>query len=317
MYLDQKSYGMRSRATGDLVRIELYDYHDEDSVRTEKALVLDKDQPVFQTTDLKELMRGRFGREFFGFTEPRFDGVVTRLGDMDGYEIVEFVTTSAADAGRDPEVVSVDVRPLEFRLVEGVRMQHFNEQDSRRLMEAAFPAGEAERFPDCVVKPVVLKGVDVSGLEGAILLPPPNKLLLRQGPIGVLVTRTVGETTYALVTQDVSRPELHVVTPPPAPEVADLPWGDCKVAYGWDAYDEGDELLAAIWDEEIADRSKSIWPEGWSINETDGAGARCVIVFRIEGTLPTREDGERVQALISMIERGVDPREPDVPTYGR
>jgi hypothetical protein len=317
MYLEHKSYGLRSRVTGDLVRIELYDYHDEDSVHTDKALVLDKDQPVFQSKDLNDLMRGRFGREFFGFAEPRFDGVVSRLGDMDAYEIVEFVANPAGDAGRDPENVTVDVRALEFRLVEGVRMQHFNEQDSCRLMEAAFPAGEVERFPDCVVKPVVLKGSDVSDLEGGILLPPPNKLLLRQGPMGVLVTRTVGETTYALVTQDVARPELHVVMPPPVQEIDELPWGDCKVAFGWDASDEGDELLTEIWDEEIADRSKSIWPEGWSINETDGAGARYVIVFRIEGNLPTREDGERVQELVSMIERGVDPRELVAPAYGR
>jgi hypothetical protein len=316
MYLDQKSYGLRSRVTGELVRIEVYVYHDEDSVHTEQTLVVDKDMPIFQSKNLSELMNGRFGREFFGFSEPRFDGITTRLRDIDQYEIVEFVANTSA-AGQYPEVVSVDIRPLEFRLVEGVRMQQFNEQDGCRLMAAAFPAGEADRFPDCVVKAVVLKGADVSDLEGAILLPPPNKLLLRQGPMGVLMTRTVGDTTYALVTRDLARPELYAVTPPPEPEVDEIPWGDCKVAYGWDATDEGDELLTEIWDEEIADRSKSIWPEGWSIDETDSSGARCVIVFRISDVLPTREDGKRVQELVSMIECGVDPRAPEVSVYRR
>lgn len=318
MYLDEKSYGLRRRSTGDLVRMETEVYYDEDSVHYERTLVLAKDEPVFQSTDLKDVMRGRFSKEFFGTSGLGFDGVSSRLGELDDYEIVEFDASFDVD-GADPDVLAISIRPLEFRLVDGVRLQRFNEAESDKLMKAAFAAEDLARYSECVVKAVVIKGEGAAGMQGALVLPPASRLNLREGPMGVLLVRTVGDTTFGLMTPDIHLPEFHdVVIPEPSNDVeADTPWGDCKVAYGWDATDEGEELLTRIWDEAVSDPSKSIWPEGWSINETDCSGARCVIVFRIENVLPTREDGARVQELVSMIEQGVDPRETAAPAYGR
>lgn len=69
----------------------------------------------------------------------------------------------------------------------------------------------------------------------------------------------------------------------------DLPWSDCKVAFG-------------IKDPENAwllhrNPFKTMLPDGWSLDETDCSGARCVVVFRVD-IIPTKADGNRVlQAL--------------------
>jgi hypothetical protein len=75
--------------------------------------------------------------------------------------------------------------------------------------------------------------------------------------------------------------------------MAALPWSDLKVCYGinnpdrfWRAYDRGALDL----------------PKGWSLNETDGTGARCVVLFRVE-VLPTIEDGRKVAAIIRRFGR--------------
>lgn len=317
MYLEEKSYGLRRRSTGDLVRVETYEVYEENGITVERTLVLDKHQPLFQSRDLKDVMRGRFSQEFFAAPSLGFDGHVVRLpGDMDDYEIVVFeaAPTLAVD-GRDPETVEIAVRPLEFNLVSGVRMRRFSAEEADKLMRAAFTAGQIDDLSGAgPVEAVVLRGGAGMPLDGTLLLPPEGRIT-REGPVGVLLTRTVGDTVYALVTRDIDRPELHVMEE--SPKADEVPWGDCKVAYGWDAVDEADELLTEIWDEEIADRDKSIWPDGWSIDETDCSGARCVIVFRVSGVLPTREDGERVRELVSMIERGIDPRRPETPALRR
>lgn len=318
MFIDQKAYGLRNQRTGDLARVETYEYHDEGSSHTERTLVVDKLYPVYQSSDLKDLIRGRYHREFYGIDAPRFDDLMCRLGDIGEYEIVEFSPVSAPGDGRDPDRLSIEVRALEFRLADNVRIKRYGEKDAASFMASAFPNVDPEAFHDFTMSPVVLVGENAADLAGSIIVPSAEKLLLRaDAPSGVLMTKTVGDTTFALITNDLSRPELRAVLPPPDPEIDDVPWGDCKVAYGWDGTDEADDLLNDIWDEEVRDRASSIWPQGWSINETDASGVRCVVVFRVEGKLPTREDGERVQELISTIEQGVDPRAEVAPAFGR
>jgi hypothetical protein len=74
----------------------------------------------------------------------------------------------------------------------------------------------------------------------------------------------------------------------------DTPWADCKVAYGVD-----DE--AALW--RWYDRTKAAeLPAGWSLDETDCSGARCVVVFRVEG-LPAVEDGKAVARIVRRVGR--------------
>lgn len=78
-------------------------------------------------------------------------------------------------------------------------------------------------------------------------------------------------------------------------QVADLPWSDCKVAFGFDC--DSEKVWQALWPEESA---KFKLPAGWSLCETDGAGARDVAVFRVE--VPLRpEDGEAVAAILKRI----------------
>lgn len=81
-------------------------------------------------------------------------------------------------------------------------------------------------------------------------------------------------------------------TPNEARQPADeLPWDDLKVAFGV-ADDE------AVWNWLDGGRL----PIGWTLCETDGSGARCVAVFRVEGRMPTREAGMHVAELLSHVD---------------
>lgn len=72
------------------------------------------------------------------------------------------------------------------------------------------------------------------------------------------------------------------------------PWDDCKVAFSVDTIVGDDELFSAI--------EVGVWPEGWEFTESDGSGARLVLIFRVEGSL--REiDGRRVRRQIGKILR--------------
>ena len=75
-----------------------------------------------------------------------------------------------------------------------------------------------------------------------------------------------------------------------------LPWDDCKVAFGID-----DPELFELWMDRTDD-GRGLLPAGWTLSETDAAGARYVAVFRVEGLL-TRKDGEKVSQLINDIQR--------------
>jgi len=77
--------------------------------------------------------------------------------------------------------------------------------------------------------------------------------------------------------------------------VSQTPWGDCKVCFDFDG--DLDRLWEAFWPMEPAAHKL---PDGWSLNETDGTGARLVVVFRVEGEL-RRKDGEVVARLLRSI----------------
>ncbi len=65
-----------------------------------------------------------------------------------------------------------------------------------------------------------------------------------------------------------------------------LPWDDMKVAFGFDGNEQ--RLCAAH------DRGDLPLPAGWTLAETDCAGARMVVVFRVE-IVPTIADAYAVK----------------------
>jgi hypothetical protein len=76
----------------------------------------------------------------------------------------------------------------------------------------------------------------------------------------------------------------------------DVPWDDCKIAYGID-----DD--ASLW--RRYDSGKLELPAGWSLDQVDGAGARFVVVFRVK-ELPYVEDGRAVLSMLRRI-RAITP----------
>lgn len=74
---------------------------------------------------------------------------------------------------------------------------------------------------------------------------------------------------------------------------ASPPWADCKIAFSFDGDDD------RVWN---ADKAGVLnLPAGWSLSETDGAGARLVVVFRVVG-VPTAEAGRHVAAILARME---------------
>ncbi len=84
-----------------------------------------------------------------------------------------------------------------------------------------------------------------------------------------------------------------VAASPSAPDAIQAAWSDCKVAFDCD-----EEALWVAWD-----AGKLQLPAGWSLNETDASGARCVAIFRVE-VLPTYADGKVVQEVIAAFQPG-------------
>ncbi len=72
-----------------------------------------------------------------------------------------------------------------------------------------------------------------------------------------------------------------------------LPWTDCKVAFDLD----NEEALF-----HASDAGTLKLPAGWSLDGTDGSGARRVVLFRID-VLPTIADGEAVAAILAEINK--------------
>ena len=84
-------------------------------------------------------------------------------------------------------------------------------------------------------------------------------------------------------------------------------WSDLKVAFDFSPCIPVDDILGAVWDD--VDALAQLLPEGWELVEEDRTGSRCVLVFRVVG-VPGVDDSHAVQAVISMIEKGEDPRLP-------
>ena len=81
--------------------------------------------------------------------------------------------------------------------------------------------------------------------------------------------------------------------------MSEMPWSDCKVAFGVDDID------SFRWWLERTNWGEGHLPEGWSICETDASGARFVVVCRVEG-LPDPKDGEIVRDLFEKVSREYD-----------
>lgn len=74
----------------------------------------------------------------------------------------------------------------------------------------------------------------------------------------------------------------------------DAPWDDCKVAFGV-------KVLRPWFDLLEKPNYKARLPEGWTLAECDGAGARWVLLFRVEG-VPMVRDGQAVRALLDELD---------------
>lgn len=72
--------------------------------------------------------------------------------------------------------------------------------------------------------------------------------------------------------------------------MTNVPWDDCKVAFGIDDADPFDDI----------DCMKEMLPKGWEVNEVDGTGARWVVVFRVTGPV-SHADGDRVRKALKRI----------------
>jgi hypothetical protein len=76
---------------------------------------------------------------------------------------------------------------------------------------------------------------------------------------------------------------------------AQLPWDDLKVCFC--ISDNPDRLWRAC------DEGKAVFPEGWSLNETDISGAAgYVAIFRVK-CLPTAADAYKVKAVLRRFTR--------------
>lgn len=75
---------------------------------------------------------------------------------------------------------------------------------------------------------------------------------------------------------------------------APIPWNECLVSFDFDG--DPDSLYHVL---TVSTQYKL--PHGWTLSETDESGTRTTVVFRIEGVLPSIEDGMEVQQLLQDI----------------
>jgi hypothetical protein len=79
----------------------------------------------------------------------------------------------------------------------------------------------------------------------------------------------------------------------------DVPWSDCKIAFG---VHDGDSIWD-LYDTQI----KPYISEKWELWGTDGSGARWVVIFRVNG-IPTREEGEKVKSILEKINKKAEQK---------
>lgn len=70
------------------------------------------------------------------------------------------------------------------------------------------------------------------------------------------------------------------------------PWDDCKVAFGIHHIEKFELWL------DRTNCGARLLPAGWEFCETDSAGSRYVVVFRVSD-MPTAADGRAVAELLS------------------
>lgn len=317
MTVDAVQYGLRSRSTGNIVRVEDRHYqHEEEGDSVDRWLSYDESFPHLREDSLGSIMFARYSEDVWGRKQYSYLNAygIPEISDL---EVVVFETSSeptAAGKG-DPARYLVEVSRLEFNLVTGVRYQFNDRRPVATALAAIFNPDEIARLKQVPnIKVAVLKSdtVDVAtaGLAGSILVPRFDEHGLPHHPVGVVDVRTVGGVTYGVISDAVTSPAFYKVVS----LVDDLehgadPWDDCKVAFGFDdaADEDAENLLDEIWEEEIRAQGSEIWPAGWSINETDRSGGRMVVVFRVDGQ-PSRADGRLVRNILNKIEHGIDPR---------
>lgn len=73
------------------------------------------------------------------------------------------------------------------------------------------------------------------------------------------------------------------------------PWDDCKVAFSFDGDPE------VVWTVCGCHKPPAL-PAGWEMIATDAAGARVVVIFRVDG-IPTAKAGNRVRQILDALEK--------------
>ncbi len=313
MKADGMEYGLRSRSTGKLVRLdERYSESPEYGVEIDRYLSFDDGHPFLQDADLGPIVHFKHGETLYGRRSESF--LVPREMDVADLDIVEFSTTSEASDAGDPSRYTVEVSRLDFDFVEGVRYQYPPRQGASAMtLRKVFSKDEISAMTGLAsVEIVTLKSdlIDVAraGLSGSIIVPDyTTRAQLSAKPLGVVDVRSIGDVTYAAVTYDVMNPRFRKsVSLVDGLDAQEEPWDDLKVAFGFDDADgRSVELLNEVWNDALD--GSPIWPEGWSIEQTDVSGARMVVAFRVSGPL-RNEDGRAVKAMLRDIENLRDPR---------
>lgn len=325
---DLIEYGLRCTRTGHLVRAEERHYQSEEmGAETDVWLSFDQSFPYLKSGELGSLFMLRYGSQVFGrqssayLLQPATSDGIRDVADL---ELVEFVTTNVSTPvpGGDPVGFSTEVRALSFDIHENVVFQYPGRvgQDPRKQLVSVF--GREDYLAMAAVPGIklsVLKSAAAGSVEalqpGAILVPPRREGRLSRGPVGLVAVKWVDGITYAAVTEDVMHPFFRQSRNLlPASTEEQEPWDDMKIAFGFDGDTTNGSLIMEIWDDQLDGRS--IWPQGWSLVETDTQGARAVAVFRVEGR-PAREDGHRVKAVLEEISAGNDPRYSEGPMRPR
>jgi hypothetical protein len=309
-------YGFRSRSSGKLVRLEERHSGSVDygiGHEGERYLTFDESYPFLQEDDLRAIVNFRHGDVLHGRRPEEF--LVPSAIDVADLDIIEFSTSTEASDHGDPLKYTVEISRLDFDFVQDVIYQYPPQRgEGAQALSRIFNKAEMESMADVPwLELVTLKSkvIDVAraGLAGKIIVPDRKvRPLTHSGPRGVVDVRSIDGVTYAAVTSHVWHPRFHkTVSLSDGAELHDQPWDDLKVAFGFDDEDERSvELLEEIWDAGFG--GESIWPDGWSMDETDRSGARMVVVFRIEG--PLREgDGRQVRSMLRDISALRDPRD--------
>lgn len=316
MKIEGLEYGLRSRSTGKLVRLEeRYNESPEYGLEIDRRLSFDGEHPCLQDADIGSIMHFKHGATLYGRRSSSF--LTAREVDIDDLDMVEFSTTANTSPKGDPSRYVVEVSRLEFDFVKGVRYQFLPRQGGGvKSLQNIFTKAEIAAMADVPsIELVTLKSdvldVAASRLAGKIIVPDYTRsAAVSAKPVGVIDVRSFEGVTYAAVTYDVRNPRFRqTVSLSADADPHEQPWDDLKVAFGFDDRDErAVKLLNEIWDDGLD--GDSVWPEGWSIDETDASGARMVVVFRVEGPL-REEDGRLVRAMLLDVSAARDPRNGD------